>query len=247
MDLGGVLHVHLDVVQPQGGAVLALIDKGELHGFRILEFVRDAYLGLGLYPGVELVLGVPVPQLPDLLPGRAVVGGSHDLQVVVMVLHAPIVVGVKVKDHAGLGSLRLQVNGGGDEPFVLLCRLGDVHHGHLGAVFRALIPGLISRLFGRPAIGREGGLLEVLGEHRLGGHDDLGGVGVALDLDGIRLAVAGVVVDHDHQVLAEAGDVIGTRCLRPRLGFHYGVAGQLLGLGTVGDGDVGDELVVADR
>ena len=246
MDLGGILHVHLDVVQPQGGAVLALVDKGELHGFLILEFVRDAYLGLGLFPGVELVLGVPVPQLPDLLPGLAV-GGGHDLQIVVMVLHAPIVVGVEIKDHAGLGGLGAQVDLGADKPLVLLFRLGDVHHGHLAAVLRALIPGLCRLALQAPAIGREAGFLKVLGEDGLGGHDDLGGVGVALGLDGIRLAVAGVVVDHDHQVLAEAGDVIGTRCLRPRLGFRHGVAGQLLGLGAVGDGDVGDELVVADR
>ena len=244
VDLGGILHVHLDVVQPQGGAVLALVDKGELHGFLILEFVRDAYLGLGLFPSAELILLIPVPQLPDLLPGRAVVGGSHDLQVVVMVLHAPIVVGVEIKDHAGLGGLGAEVNGGGDEPLVLLFRLGDVHHGHLAAVLRALIPGLCCLALQAPAIGRETGLLKVLGEDGLGGHDDLGGVGVALGLDGIRLAVAGVVVDHDHQVLAEAGDVIGTRCLRPRLGFHYGVAGQLLGLGAVGDSDVGDILII---
>ena len=247
MDHAGVFHIDLDVVQPERGAVLALIDEGELHTPGILELIGNGDLGLGLLPGAELVLLVPVPQLPDLLPVCAVVGGSHDLQVVVVVLHAPVVVGVEVEDDARLGVLRAQVDGGADEPLVLLLRLGEVAHGHLAAVLRALIPGLDGLGLQRPALGREAGLLKVLGEDGLGGNDDLGVIHVALRLEGIDLAVAGVVVDHDLQVLAEARDVVGALGLRPRLGLRHGEAGQLLALGVVGDGNVGDELVIRDR
>ena len=247
VDLGGILDVDLDVIQPEGGAVLALVDEGKLDALRVLEFFRNGHLRLCLFPRAKLIFLVPIPQLPDLLPVCAVVSGSHDLQVVVVVRNTPIVIGVEVEDNTGLGRLFAQVNGRADEPLVLLLGFGAIDNGHFGTVLRALVPGLVfHRGFYAPAFRWESGFLEIFCQHRLGGDDHFRSIGVALGLDGVNFPVAGVVVDHDFQVLAETGDVILALGGGPSGRLGHGEAGQLLALGVVGDGHVGDELVVCD-
>ena len=199
-----LLGVQLNVVQRQGGAALAGVDKGEAQVLAVLQALGDGHLGLGLGPGGEQA-GIPL-QVPDLLPVLAAVAGGHDLQVAVLILHGVPIGGVEIEDHVDLGIHAADIRGAGDEPLVLLVVVVMIHGGHVVLV---AVPGVqrAALTLDAPVVG-EPLLVEVLGPEDVGGGDGAVIVGVAGSADGIHLGVAGVVVDDHAEGLAEAGDII---------------------------------------
>ena len=232
------------VVNGQVGTALATVHEGKAQILGILELGRDGHFRLGGDPiGEQARI---IPQVPDLLPGLAAVGGGHDQQVVVLVLCGEPVVGDEVKDHVNIGVHAGNIGGPGDQPLVLPVVVIIVH---TGSVVFIPIPGVHGIALGLLApIGRQPGIVEVLGPEDVGGLDGGVIVGVAGHSDGVGPGVAGVVMDDEAEALAHTGHV---RFLHmgglAGLGFTDAVAAvEQAGIAQVVEDVSGHILVVAD-
>ena len=232
------------VVNGQVGTALATVHESKAQVLGILELGRDGHFRLAGDPiGEQARI---IPQVPDLLPGLAAVGGGHDQQVVVLVLGGEPVVGDEVEDHVNVGVHAGNIGGPGDQPLILLVVVIIVH---AGSVLFIPIPGVHGTALGLLApIRRQPGIVEVLGPEDVGGLDGGVIVGVAGHGDGVGPGVAGVVMDDHAEALAHTGHV---RFLHmgglAGLGLADAVAAvEQAGIAQVVEDVSGHILVVAD-
>ena len=232
------------VVNGQVGTALATVHESKAQVLGILELGRDGHFRLAGDPiGKQARI---IPQVPDLLPGLAAVGGGHDQQVVVLVLGGEPVVGDEVEDHVNVGVHAGNIGRPGDQPLVLLVVVIIVH---TGSVVFIPIPGVHGTALGLLApIRRQPGAVEVLGPEDVGGLDGGVIIGVAGHGDGVGPGVAGVVMDDHAEALAHTGHV---RFLHmgglAGLGFTDAVAAvEQAGIAQVVEDVSGHILVVAD-
>ena len=200
-----VLHqvgINDHIVNGNHGAVLALVDKGELDMGAVLELLRDRHLGLGIGPVGK---DANVPQVPQLLPGLAAVHRGHDQKVAALVMRGKSIDCIEIKNEMGLSLLPADVQYGGDEPLILFKIFIVAAGGH---VFLIPVPGLYRLPPGlnSPAI-RQPGAVKVLLPQDIRGHHLGVVVAVACGLQGVGFGVAGIVMDHQADALTHAGDI----------------------------------------